>query len=204
MAVELQKGQKVNLNKTGGPSSEILINLNWNQKQTSKKGFFSSLFSLNNAGAEIDLDLACLYELKNGQKGVVQALGNSFGNLNAAPFIALDADDRTGASVDGENLRINGNKIKEIKRILVFTFIYDGVANWKMVDGVVTVKCPGNEDIIVKMDEYNSNQRTCAIAMLENVGNDTLSVEKIIRFFDGHAKMDKAYKWNMRWVPGKK
>ena len=126
MAINLQKGQKISLEKkvpTG--LGEILINLNWNS-QPIKQGFLSGLFS---GGGGIDLDLGCLYELKNGRKGTVQALGNSFGSLSASPYIALDGDDRTGANSDGENLRINGNRISEIKRILVYTFIYEGVAN---------------------------------------------------------------------------
>ena len=193
MAVELKKGQKVNLKKKV-PIGEILINLNWDQP---KKRF---LF----APKPIDLDLGCLYELKNGRKGTVQALGNAFGHLNAEPWIALDGDDRTGASAAGENLRINGAKIPEIKRVLVYTFIYEGAANWQTANGVVTLRYPGNEDIIVRMDEYNNARRMCAIALLENDGGDGFSVEKQVTFFDGHAQMDKAYGWGMRWVPGRK
>ncbi|MBQ9040174.1 MAG: TerD family protein [Clostridia bacterium] len=193
MAVELKKGQKVNLKKKV-PIGEILINLNWDQP---KKRF---LF----APKPIDLDLGCLYELKNGRKGTVQALGNAFGHLNAEPWIALDGDDRTGASAAGENLRINGAKIPEIKRVLVYTFIYEGAANWQTANGVVTLRYPGNEDIIVRMDAYNNARRMCAIALLENDGGDGFSVEKQVSFFDGHAQMDKAYGWGMRWVPGRK
>ena len=193
MAVELKKGQKVNLKKKVS-IGEILINLNWDQP---KKRF---LF----ASKPIDLDLGCLYELKNGRKGTVQALGNAFGHLNAEPWIALDGDDRTGASASGENLRINGAKIPDIKRVLVYTFIYEGAANWQTANGVVTLRYPGNEDIIVRMDEYNNARRMCAIALLENNGDDGFSVEKQVTFFDGHAQMDKAYNWGMRWVPGRK
>ena len=193
MAVELKKGQKVNLKKKV-PIGEVLINLNWDQP---KKRF---LF----APKPIDLDLGCLYELKNGRKGTVQALGNAFGHLNAEPWIALDGDDRTGASAAGENLRINGAKIPDIKRVLVYTFIYEGAANWQTANGVVTLRYPGNEDIIVRMDAYNNARRMCAIALLENDGGDGFSVEKQVSFFDGHAQMDKAYGWGMRWVPGRK
>ena len=193
MAVELKKGQKVNLKKKV-PIGEVLINLNWDQP---KRRF---LFTPK----PIDLDLGCLYELNNGRKGTVQALGNAFGHLNAEPWIALDGDDRTGASAAGENLRINGAKIPEIRRVLVYTFIYEGAANWQTANGVVTLRYPGNEDIIVRMDEYNNARRMCAIALLENNGGDGFSVEKQVTFFDGHAQMDKAYNWGMRWVPGRK
>ena len=197
--VELRKGQKVNLEK---PSGEIIINLNWH-KGTASKGLLSSLFGGGKGGA-IDLDLGCLFELKDGTKGAVQALGNSFGSLEYPPFAALDGDDRTGDVAGGENLRVNGRKIRMIRRILVYTFIYEGVANWQEADGVVTVKCPGNRDIIVRMDEYGAKGRMCAIAMLENVNDSAFSVEKLVRFFSGHEQMDEAYSWGLQWVPGKK
>ena len=195
MAINLQKGQKISLEKkvpTG--LGEILINLNWNS-QPIKQGFLSGLFS---GGGGIDLDLGCLYELKTGKKGTVQALGNSFGSLSAPPYIALDGDDRTGANSDGENLRINGNRISEIKRILVYTFIYEGVANWQQADATVTIKYPGAEDIIVKMD------RMCALALFENQNDQTFSVEKLIQFFKGHQDLDRAHNWGMQWTVGRK
>ncbi len=188
--INLQKGQKVSLVKGNDGLGEILINLNWSQP----KGFFAR---------PIDLDLGCLYELKNGEKGTVQALGNRFGSLVQPPYIALDGDDRSGASAGGENLRINGKMVSKIKRILVYTFIYDGVANWKGADGIVTVKCPGSPEIIVRMDEYGSDLGLCAIALLENV-SDTLSVQKIVNFYADQSYADRAFNWGLRWKPGRK
>ncbi|MCI8298762.1 MAG: Tellurium resistance [Lachnospiraceae bacterium] len=201
MAINLQKGQKVNLEKKSSSGlGEILVNLNWNARPV-KQGFLSSLFSGNQG---IDLDLGCLFELKNGQKGAIQALGNSFGTLNQPPYIALDGDDRTGAAEAGENLRINGNKLSEFKRILVYTFIYEGVANWKQADAVVTIKYPGAEDIIVKMDSYNSSDIMCGLALFENQNDQTFSVEKIIQFYQGHQALDQAFHWGMKWKAGRK
>lgn len=197
MAVELKKGQKVNLKKKRSEAlGEILINLNWHQPAP-KGGFFKK-------AKAIDLDLGCLYELEDGQKGCVQALGNAFGSLNRPPYIALDGDDRTGAAEGGENLRINGAEVSRIKRVLVYTFIYEGIANWQEADGVVTVKCPGSPDIVVRMDEYGSREPMCAIAMLENYMGQTFSVEKLVRFFSGHREMDQAYGWGLDWRPGRK
>lgn len=159
---------------------------------------------LGSSSQGIDLDLGCLYELKDGRKGAVQALGNAFGSLNQAPFVALDGDDRTGAAAAGENLRINGNKISEIRRILVYTFIYDGVANWQQADATVTIKYPGAEDLIVKMDTYNSANRMCGLALFENQNDQTFSVEKIVQFYAGHQYMDQAFHWGLNWMAGRK
>ena len=200
MAISLEKGKKVSLKK-GSQSGlgEILINLNWNTKPA-KKG----LFGVFGGGQGIDLDLGCLFELKDGQKGAVQALGNAFGSLQHLPYIALDGDDRTGAVTTGENLRIDGNKIALFKRILVYTFIYEGVANWQQADAVVTIKYPGAEDLIIKMDSYNSNDVMCGLALLENVNDETFSVEKIVQFYPGHQALDSAFHWGMRWQAGRK
>ncbi len=181
MAINLQKGQRINLKKTEKTGlGEILVNLNWNARPAQKKGFLARLFGGNSG---IDLDLGCLFELRDGSKGAVQALGNAFGSLSQPPFISLDGDDRTGESAAGENLRINGNRVADIKRILVYTFIYGGIANWQEADARGTIKYPGAEDIIVKMDEYNSRKIMCGLALLENQNNETFSVEKIVQFY---------------------
>ena len=61
MAINLQKGQKVNLKKASTKGlGQILVNLNWNSTPVNR-GFWASLFGGNSG---IDLDLGCLYELK--------------------------------------------------------------------------------------------------------------------------------------------
>ena len=194
--IELRKAQKVNLTKQKNNSlGEVVINLNWNQK-TASKGFFSFGKSKN-----IDLDLCCLYELKNGEMGAIQALGNHFGSFENAPYIYLDGDDRTGSNSAGETIRINGKFINKIKRVLIYTFIYEGAANWAEAQGVVSVKCPNNPEIVVRMDEYGSTLNTCAIALLENVG-ETFSIEKVVEFYLSSEEMDRAFDWGLQWVAG--
>ena len=109
-----------------------------------------------------------------------------------------------GTLSEGENLRVNGTMISQIKRILVYTFIYDGIANWQEANGIVTVKYPGAQDIIVRMDEYGTSQKMCAIALLENQNDQTFSVEKIIQFYPGHQQLDQAFHWGLKWVAGRK
>ena len=202
MAISLEKGRKVNLQKNQGSGlGEILVNLNWNSRPA-KQGFLSGLMGGTKSG--IDLDLGCLFELKNGRKGTVQALGNAFGSLQNEPYISLDGDDRTGAVTTGENLRINGNQIAKIQRVLVYTFIYEGVANWQQADATVTIKYPGAEDLIVKMDSYNSRDIMCGLVLLENINDETFSVEKIVQFYPGHQALDQAFHWGLKWVAGRK
>ncbi|MNC10793.1 Tellurium resistance protein [compost metagenome] len=184
----------IKLQKGTDSLGEIQINLNWYQKKSS--GWFGS--------KGIDLDLGCLFELKNGIKGSVQALGESFGSLNRPPYISLDGDDRTGSIATGENLRINGHYLSEISRIVIFAFIYEGITNWSEADALVTIKQQGGPEIEVRLDEHNNNKGMCAIAMIRNQNDETFSVERLVEYFGGHQELDQYYNWNLRWEAGSK
>lgn len=202
--IELKKkGDKINLQKRENTSlGELIVNLNWTQKNAYQKGIMNSLFG--SGSKSIDLDLGCFFEMKDGRKGIVQALGNSFGYYNDYPYIQLDGDDRSGTSANGENIRINGGRIADFKRILIFTYIYEGAVNWSEAMGIVTIKNPHGAEIIVRMDEYGSNQMMCCIARLENQNNETFSIEKLVTFHNGHRELDAAYNFGMRWTAGSK
>ncbi|MGJ0484620.1 MAG: TerD family protein [Methylomicrobium sp.] len=192
-----KRGQSISLEKHQNGLGEILINLNWNSTPTKSAG----LFSRKTEG--IDLDLACLWEFQDGTRGAVQALGGHFGNLQQFPFIELDQDDRSGRSIGGETMRINGKYWNEFSRVLIFSFIYEGVPNWSHVDAVITIKCNNQPDIEVRLDSHRNDQFMCAIAMLENV-NDQLRITKLIDYFSGHQQMDHAYGWGLNYVAGSK
>ena len=204
MAISLQKGQKVSLRKTNDTLGEILINLNWNRSVKEQKGFFNKLFKKDKIITDIDLDLGCLYELKNGKKGSVQALGNKFGSYNKPPFVILDGDDRTGDVKGGENLRINGDKVADIKRILVYTFIYNGIANWQEADATVTIKYPGAEDLLVKMDTFDTSNKMCGLVLFENLNDLSFTVTKLVKFYEDHRALDRDHNWGLGWIHGSK
>jgi tellurite resistance protein TerA len=197
--VTLTKAQpKISLAKKGASFGEIKVNLNWN-KGIGKKAWFGG----GGGASNIDLDLACLYHLKDGTIGAVQALGNQFGDFDRAPYIRLMADDRTGASADGEWMRINGLRWNDIQRIMIYTFIYDGVANWTQTDGVVTVYVPDNAPIEVKLDEGANDRRTCGIVLLENIGGE-ISVKREVQYFRSAEELDRQHNWGLRWTAGRK
>ena len=121
----------VSLAKGAGASGRMRVSLTWNARPEGASGGGGGfLKKLTGGGAKgIDLDLGALYELQDGKKGVVQALGNSFGAVDRPPYVLLDGDDRTGGG--GENMTINLDHLADLKRVLVFAFIYDGVPAWE-------------------------------------------------------------------------
>lgn len=200
----------ISLEKKDGDFGEIKINLNWNRTNPNDSagsgggGFFATLRNkATGKSGGIDLDVGCLYEMENGRKGAVQALGNAFGDFRDEPFIQLMGDDRTGSVSDGEWLRINGKEWRKMRRVLVYAFIYEGAPNWQATDGVITLYIPGEPPIEVRLSEEGGTKGMCAIALLENIGG-SVKVNRRVEFFKGHSDMDKAFGWGMRWAAGSK
>jgi tellurite resistance protein TerA len=195
----------VSLTKQGATiGGELRVNLNWNARPPGSGGG-GFLKRLSGQTGAIDLDLGCLYELTNGKKGVVQALGNAFRSQNTGnPIISLDGDDRSGANSAGETMRIDLSRLAEIKRILVFAMIYEGVTNWGAADGVVTVYPVGAPPIEVRLDGDDRTSRVCGIALLTNTGGD-LAVQREVNYVQGaQSALDAAYGWGMQWHAGHK
>lgn len=196
-----KRNSQISLQKQDQDFGEIKINLNWNQRpqQTQSGGFFKKLLNQNQG---IDLDLGCLFEMKNGHKSVIQALGSQFGDFDSFPFIKLSADDRTGALKEGEWLRINGKQWQQIHRVVLFAFIYEGVPNWAETDAVVTIYVPDQPPIEVRLSE-GQPLGMCGIVELVNKGG-SIQVQRHVRYVRGHRELDQAFGFGMRWVAGSK
>ncbi|MBF6044055.1 Tellurium resistance [Streptomyces sp. NRRL B-1677] len=198
----------VSLTKQGGTSGALRVNLNWEVRK-SFKGWGNKFGKAMAMHSDLDLDLGCLFELRDGTKGVVQALGNSFGSLNRPPFIHLDGDDRTGAVAAGENLTVNLDHINDFRRILVFVTIYEGARSFAGLHATVTLQPQHGAPVDFSLDECTVLSNVCALALITNNGGD-LVVQREARYLvpdrgvSPQRTLDRAYGWGMNWTPGRK
>ncbi|MFC8513406.1 TerD family protein [Streptomyces sp. NPDC057257] len=198
----------VSLTKQGGTSGTMRVNLNWEVRKQfsgwgSKRGRAVAMHN------DLDLDLCALFELSDGSKGVIQALGNAFGSLQRPPYIHLDGDDRTGAVASGENLTINLDHKQDFRRILVFVTIYEGARSFADLHATVTLQPQFGAPIDFSLDECTVPSTVCALALITNTGND-LVVQREARYLvpergvSPQRTIDHAYGWGMNWTPGRK
>ncbi|MFC4469505.1 TerD family protein [Streptomyces xiangluensis] len=198
----------VSLTKQGGTSGAMRVNLNW-QVRKQFSGWRSKLGQAVAMHADLDLDLCALYELSDGSKGVVQALGNAFGALHQPPFIHLDGDDRTGASASGENMSINLDHQQYFRRILIFVTIYEGARSFADLDATVTLQPLHGAPVDFSLGECTVPSTVCALALITNTGSD-LVVQREARFLvpergvSPQRTVDYTYGWGMNWTPGRK
>ncbi|MEW2314029.1 TerD family protein [Streptomyces bauhiniae] len=193
----------VSLAKQGGTSGVVRVNLNWQTRKhlTGRRR--------GPGPGDLDLDLCALYELSDGRKGVVQALGNAFGALERPPYIHLDGDDRTGAVTDGENLTISLDHKEHLRRVLVFVTIYEGASSFADLHATVTLRPQHGAPIDFSLDECTVPSTVCALALITDAGGD-LVVRREARYLvpergvSPQRTVDRAYGWGMNWTPGRK
>lgn len=183
----------------------IRIGMAWDNLVPRKKaGFLSRLVGKEKRPSGVDLDLGCLYEMANGKRGCVQAFGDRYGAFDELPYIALSGDERTGdAKGDDEFLLINGQKWPEIKRLLIYVYIYDGAPDWAIIKPQIHVNVTGEPPMIVIPNAHDSSLAICAIGGLENVRNG-IKIQNFTEYFPGHSEMDRAFGFGLEWSDGQK
>ncbi|MET7933881.1 Tellurium resistance [Streptomyces sp. NPDC005322] len=216
--VELTKrNATISLTKQGAASGNLRINLSW-QMRTSDFNGKSGRGSLRHplrmfkpemvqaqgpAMVNVDLDLAVMYELKSGTKGVVQPLGDFYGNLNEAPYVKLSGDDRFGSG-SGETIYVNMDHKDDIKRLLVFVYIYDGTPAFDRTHGMVTLYPSNGPRVEIPLQERAPQARSCAVVMIENVKGEMVVRREVKYVYGFQAELDRLYGWGLQWGRGYK
>ncbi|MEV0264854.1 Tellurium resistance [Streptomyces sp. NPDC050617] len=219
-AVELTKRHpSVSLTKQNALTGNLRVNLSWRMRTSD----FDEKMSRGGSGGgirhpfgkfrpeivqsqgpavvNVDLDLACMYELTDGSKGVVQPLGNFLGSLNTAPYVQLSGDDRFG-SPSGETIYVNMDHHEDIKRLLIFVYIYDGTPAFDRTHAMVTLY-PGNGPRVeISLAERAPQARSCAVALLEN-NKGEITLRREVKYVYGfQAELDRLYGWGLQWGRG--
>lgn len=135
MAVNLQKGQKISLEKeAGGGLTKVVMGLGWDMAQKSSGGgIFGGLFGGGGSNDSIDLDASCLVFDEN--KTLLD--GIYFGQLNSKDgSIHHTGDNLTGeGDGDDEQIIVDLSRVPANAKTLVFTVssfrgqTFDQVAN---------------------------------------------------------------------------
>ncbi len=161
-------------------------------------------------GTGADVNLCCLVSFTDGTVRVVQALGDDYGSLASWPYVALDHDDRTGDSSDGETLRVNLEHRALFDRLLFFVYVYEGAADFRQLGATVSVTAPGDTGCRILLDDSPAGSTACAIALVTPAG-DGLIVRREVRWFPGlpdgaavHEQVDRAYGFGVQWTMGEK
>lgn len=198
-----EPGQSIAITPDKEGFESMLIGVAWDNIRRETSGLFGRWFK-KVAKIGVDLDIGCLYELQDGTRGSVQAFGEKFGDYNEAPYISLSGDERTGdAEGHDEYILINGKKWSEIKRLLIYIYIYKGAPSWSDIRPQVVIDVPGENDLYVTLNAHDDKLCLCAVGEIENIRNG-MKLTNRTEYFPGHEEMDRAFGYGLQWADGKK
>ncbi len=198
-----EPGQSIAINCQHDHIEPIKIGAAWDPLIQDDPSFLGKLLK-KQIKKNVDLDIGCFYELANGERGIIQAFGEKFGAFDQAPFIKLSGDERTGdAKGDDEFLLINGKHWNDIKRVVIYIYIYGGVSCWSKIKPRVMLDVPGENDLVVTLKSHNDALDICAVGGIENIRGG-IKLTNYTEFFPGHEEMDRAFGFGLEWDDGKK
>ncbi|MFI9200535.1 Tellurium resistance [Streptomyces sp. NPDC053048] len=221
-AVELTKRHPTySLTKQGAATGNLRVNLSWRMRSSDFGERSSAGLGLSGlrhplrkftpevvqaqgpAMVNVDLDLACMYELQDGSKGVVQPLGNLLGSVNSPPYVQLSGDDRFGSG-SGETIYINMDHRDDFKRLLVFVYIYDGTPAFDRTHAMVTLYPGSGPRLEVSLHERAPEARSCAVVLIENVKGEIVVRRELKYVYGFQSELDRLYGWGLQWGRGYK
>ena len=210
IALSAADGER-SLAKSGAGSGTLRVNLRWSNPEDLRKGGVRGLRRRLDPGPSqgvsqgprVDLDLGCLYQFTDGQRGTVQAAGARHGDFARPPYVRLDRDDRTGSST-GENLFINMDHSAHFQRLLIFVLLAGGANDVTRVGAVVTLYPTSGPALELRLDGpgTTSSAKSCAAVLIQRKGVEfMLKTEQ--RYFPGYqSEIDASYNWGLHWAPG--
>lgn len=170
MAINLQKGQRIDLTKSNPGLSKILVGLGWDPVESRGGGFFNSLFG-GGTSPNIDCDASVIML---GENDRLQSNGDViyFGNLRSGNgSIQHSGDNLTGdGDGDDEQIFVDLNKIpSHIQKLVFIVNIYDCVKrrqHFGMIrNAFIRVVNAGTQQELLNYnlsDDYSG--KTCLIA----------------------------------------
>lgn len=197
-----EPGQSIAITPGQRGFEDITIGGAWDEPPE-KSGFFSRLLRKQTKRG-VDLDLGCLYELADGTRGAIQAFGEKFGQLDGPPWMRLSGDARHGDEEgDDEHITVSGPHWNDIRRVLIYMYIYDGVTHWSTIKPRVVLDIPGENDLVVTLSVHNDALPVCAVGGIENVRGG-IKLTNYTEYFPGHLEMDRAFGYGLPWEDGRK
>ncbi|WP_423407148.1 TerD family protein [Heyndrickxia sp. MSNUG] len=178
MAINLQKGQRVDLTKGNPGLSKIMVGLGWDpvQKSGGGGGLFGGLFGGGGSGANIDCDASVIMlgandKLQNNNDVIY------FGNLKSKDGSVIHSGDNLTGDGDGDDEQVSielGRVPGHVEKLVFVVNIYDAVKR-KQHFGMI-------RNAFIRVVNPNSNQELIKYNLTEDYsGKTSLIVGEIYR-----------------------
>jgi uncharacterized protein involved in tellurium resistance len=157
------------------PQESIEASLSWHQAKA-------------NAANKVVLRMGCLYEDAAGNIKILDVLDGQPGQTDAPPYIAIAAD--------GADIRLAGEAMNEARRVLLYAYIYAGIAAWEETGGQVLVRQPESPALAIDLGKEPADGRFRALARIEKGTDGEWRIVSAARHYPSRQALAKAYGWD--------
>ncbi|WP_026574273.1 TerD family protein [Bacillus sp. UNC438CL73TsuS30] len=170
MAINLQKGQRIDLTKSNPGLTKIMVGLGWDPVKTSGGGLLGSLFGGGGSSANVDCDASVIMlgendKLQNNNDVVY------FGNLKSRDgSVQHSGDNLTGAGDgDDEQIMIDLSRVpSNIQKLVFVVNIYDAIKrkqHFGMIQNafIRIVNSSNNSELLHYSLTDNYSGKTCLV-----------------------------------------
>ncbi|GAA4997592.1 hypothetical protein GCM10025734_30180 [Kitasatospora paranensis] len=100
---------------------------------------------------------------------------------------------------------VNLEKKDQFRRLLIFVYIYDDTPAFDRTHATLTIVPPTGPRIEIRLDQRAAAARSCAVVLIENSGDNQLTVRREVRYVHGfQSDLDRLYGFGMQWQRGYK
>ncbi|PKG39936.1 hypothetical protein CXF74_06295 [Psychromonas sp. Urea-02u-13] len=172
---------------------DILVNMHWDTKQSSVH-HGANLFVGENFKPMTDLRVGCLYELHNGQRGLVQTIGEDLlGSFHGVPYVEALRSENSHV----EQLAINAKYQHKLHRYLIYALMAEGHNNWSALNVEIEFQLAQSQKRCFSPDTLMMKP-IYAVAMLEFEQGE-ITITALNEYFENLPELDQAYGWGLAW-----
>ena len=164
-------------------TSDLHIHLDWQKKA-------SGLF-----GGTNHLNLAAFIGLKNGEKAILQSLGDC---TDLSPYAFLKPQNQAVELQSGDIALFPASHLSEIDRILLFAFNYDKRPDWQKYAPTLSFNVESHASETLSIRPAGSDMSLCTLANLTLTAQN-IEIKPVFSFFQDHQSCDQAYGWGFPW-----
>lgn len=176
---------------TSGP---LYLTLGWSDLPTDPRSRRAGL------RRSTDIHLGCLWEMSDGDRGVLQSLGDGAALAPGHGSTVLRRGPRS--ETEGETVTAALAQMHRCKRLLLFAYAYSGTPDWGSLGVVLTAELPAAV-LEVRPGPAPPGAGVCALMTIHRVGRD-LVVRREAAYLTGQqAAVAQAYGWDLPWADGR-
>ena len=192
---------KVTIGGSQARTGAMHLTLGWSNQPTDPRSVRAGL------KRSTDLHLGCLWEMNDGESGVVQSLGGGSDHAPGHGSTVLRLGPRS--ETQGETVTVALAQVNRLKRLVLFVYAYSRTPEWGVLSPVLVAEVKGasvemrldREADVIDPDEPRGS--ICVLASVHRVGDELVLRREAEMLYGQQSVAAEVFGWDLAWADGR-